>query len=131
VSDTDAQLHGGERNRDSRIDVADDEDEVGLAVQKNRLDPFQDFGGLRGVGARADFEVHVGLGYAHLAEENVGELIVVVLTGVDEDGLNLRMTLHLTHERSDFREVGAGADDIQDFQALAHGIFQDRLRNEV
>jgi hypothetical protein len=33
------------------------------------------------------------------------------------------MALHFTHKRSDFRKVGAGADDIQDFEALAHGVF--------
>jgi len=123
VSDTNAELHGGERNRDSGIDVADDEDEVGLVVQKNGLDAFQDLGGLRGVGAGADFEVYMGHGDAHLAEENVGKLFVVVLARVDEDGLNLRMTLHFVHERRDFRQVGAGADNIQDFQALAHEAF--------
>jgi hypothetical protein len=46
-----------------------------------------------------------------------------MLAGVNEEGCNLRMTLHFVHERSDFREVGAGADDIQDFQALAHEVF--------
>ena len=31
VGHADAELHGGERDRDGGIDVADDEDEVGLA----------------------------------------------------------------------------------------------------
>ena len=123
VSDANAELHGGERNRDRGIDVADDEDEIGLALQKNGLDAFQDLGGLRSVGARADFEVYLGHGDAHLAEENVGKLFVVMLAGVNEEGFNLRMTLHFVHERGDFREVGAGADDIQDFQTLAHEVF--------
>ncbi len=35
----------------------------------------------------------MGRGYAHLAEENVGKLFVVVLTGMNEDGLDLRMAL--------------------------------------
>ena len=124
VSDANAKLHGGERNRDRGIDVADNEDEVGLALQKNGLDAFQDLGGLRSVGAGADFEVYMGRGDAHLAEENVGEFFVVVLAGVNEDGLNLRVTLHFVHERGDLRKVGAGADDIQDFKALAHQVFR-------
>ena len=65
----------------------------------------------------------MGRGNTHLAEENVGKSFVVMLAGVNEDGLNFGMALHLTHERRDFREVGAGTDDIQDFEALAHGVF--------
>jgi len=33
------------------------------------------------------------------------------------------MALHFVHEWRDFREVGARPDDIQNFQALAHGAF--------
>ena len=58
----------------------------------------------------------------HLAEENVGELLVVMLAGVNEDGVDLRMALHFTHERRDFRKIGPGADDIRDFEALAHEV---------
>ncbi len=123
VGDTNAKLHGGKRNRDRGIDVADDEDEVRLAFDKDGLNALQDFGGLRSVGAGTDFEVHMGRGNTHLAEENVGKSFVVMLAGVNEDGLNFGMALHLTHERRDFREVGAGTDDIQDFEALAHGVF--------
>jgi hypothetical protein len=35
----------------------------------------------------------------------------------------IRMALHFVHKRRDFREVEAGADDIQDFQALAQVTF--------
>jgi len=33
------------------------------------------------------------------------------------------MALHLAHERGDFGKVGAGADDIQDFEAWGHERF--------
>ena len=59
-------------------------------------------------------------GDAHLAEENVRELLVIVLAGMEEDGLNLWMALHFPHKRSDFRKIGACSDYIKDFQALAH-----------
>ena len=49
VSNANAELRCGERHRDGGIDIADDEDQVGLAFQENGLDAFQDFGGLRGV----------------------------------------------------------------------------------
>jgi hypothetical protein len=63
------------------------------------------------------FEVYMRGGNAHLAEENVGKFLVVVLAGVHQDGFNLRMTLHLMHQRRDFRQVGPRSDDVQDFQA--------------
>jgi hypothetical protein len=63
----------------------------------------------------------------HPAKENVGKFFVVVLAGVDKDGHDLRMAQHFMHERRDFREVGVGADDIQDFQALAHEMFDSSV----
>lgn len=73
MGDGNAEFYGGERNGDGGVDIADDEDEIGLAFKENGLDAFEDFGGLRGVGARADFEIDVGRGNSHLAEENVGQ----------------------------------------------------------
>ena len=131
VSDGNAEFYGGERDGNGGIDVADDEDEIGLAFEEDGLDTLQDFGGLRGVRAGADFEIDVGRGNAHLAKENVGEFFVVVLAGVDEDGIDFGMALHLAHERRDFGEVGAGADDIQDFEALGHEVTRFRLQGAV
>ena len=45
-----------------------------------------------------------------------------MLASVDEDRLDLGMTLHLTHERRDFREIGTGTHYIDDFQSAAHGL---------
>jgi hypothetical protein len=103
----DAKFRGGERNGDGGIDIADDEDKIRLALDKNGFDALQDFSGLRGVGAGADFQIYMGGRNAHLEEENVGQLFVVVLAGVDEDGFDFRMELHLAHEGRNFREVGA------------------------
>lgn len=66
-------------------------------------------------------------GDAHLAEENVGEGFVVVLAGMDKDGLNLRMALHLADEWSDLREIGASADDIDNFQSHVRKRFEFEL----
>jgi hypothetical protein len=80
--------------------------------------------------ARANFEIDVRRGNAHLAKENVRQLFIIVLAGVDEDGIDFRMALHLVHEGRDFWEVGARADDIQDFQALAHEAFVSRFQSQ-
>ena len=115
-----AELCSGQGDGDGAVDVADHEDEIGLAFEKDRLDASENFGGLRGVGAGADFEIDVRLGNAHLAEEDIGELFVIVLASVNEDGLDFGMTAHFAEERSDFGEVGTGSDDVEDFQALGH-----------
>src|SRR5689334_20031154 len=60
VGNADAEFGGGKRNGDGGIHVADDKNEIGLAVDKYRFDALQDFSGLRGVGAGADFQIHVG-----------------------------------------------------------------------
>jgi len=65
----------------------------------------------------------MGRGNAHLLEENVGKIFVIVLAGVNQDGLDLRMALHLVHERRDFWEIGTRTDNIQYFEAGAHKIF--------
>jgi len=51
-----------------------------------------------------------------------------VLAGVNKDGLDFRMALHLAHKRRDFREVRARPDDIENFQVLAHGAFVSGIR---
>ncbi len=115
-----AELYGGQGDGDGGVDVADHEDEIGLAFEEDWLDASENFGGLRGVRAGADFEIDVGLGDAHLAEEDVGELFVIVLAGVNEDGVDFGMAAHFAEERSDFGEVGTGSDDVEDFEALGH-----------
>ncbi len=114
VSYADTELRRGER----------------LAFDQNRLNTLQNFGGLRGVRARANFEIDVRGGDAHLAKKNVGQLLVIVLAGVNEDGLDFRVALHLMHERRNFRKVGARPYDIHDFQALAHEAFASDDRSQ-
>ncbi len=120
VGYTDTKFGGGQRDSNGGVDVAHNENQVGFALNENRFNALQDFGGLGGVGARTDFEIHVWRGDAHLTKENVGEFLVIVLAGVDKDGFDFRMTLHLVHEGGNFGEVRARPDNIQDFQALAH-----------
>ncbi len=67
------------------------------------------------------------LGHGAVKAAKVG---LDVLAGVDEDGVDFRMALHLVHERRDFRKIGARADDIEDFQALGHGAFVSGVRGQ-
>jgi hypothetical protein len=131
VGDANAEFDSSEGDGDGGIDVPDDENEMGLVLEKHGFDALKDFGRLGGVGAGTDLEIDVRRGDAHLLEEDVGEFFVVVLARVDEDGLDLGMALHFAHEGSDFGEVGARSDDIEDFYLLAHGVRESDGESEV
>ncbi len=134
VGDVHAELHRGKGNGDGGIDVADDENQVRAMVQQDGLNALQDFGGLGRVGAGADLEVDVRGGNPHLAKENIGKLFVVVLAGVNENGLDFRVLLHYAHERRNFGEIGAGSDDVDDLQSLAHemgGLNRTALKYSI
>jgi|SRR5579859_55655 len=120
VGDGNAKFCSGEGHGDGGVDVADDEDEVGLELEKDRLNALEDLGGLHRVRGGADLEIHGRRGNAHLAEENIGEGVVVVLAGMDQNGIDFfGMALHFAKQWRDFREIGAGAHDIDDFEATA------------
>src|SRR5258708_14267017 len=91
-----------------------------LAVEKDRLDALENFGGLGGMGTRTDFEIDLGRGDAHLTEENVGERFIVVLAGMNEDRFDFWMALHLPQQRRDFRQVRTRADNIDASQSMRH-----------
>ncbi len=93
-------------------------------LDQDGLNTLEDFGGLDGMCAGADFEIDVRSGNTHLAKENVGEGCIVMLAGVDEDRLNLRMPLHFADERGNLWEIGACANDVDNFQAAAHEIVE-------
>jgi len=59
------------------------------------------------MGAGAYFKINVGRGYAHLFEEDIGKLFVIVLTSVDEDGLDFRVALHFAHQGAILGRLGA------------------------
>jgi hypothetical protein len=56
----------------------------------------------------------------HLAEKNIGELLIVVLTRMDQDALDLFMALHLAQEGSYFDEIGPGTDHVQYLDRMSH-----------
>ena len=62
VGYADTKFRGSERNGDSGVDVTYDENKIGFAFDKNGFNALQDFSGLRGVGARADFQFTCGEG---------------------------------------------------------------------
>src|SRR5215470_15618764 len=57
----------------------------------------------------------------HLSEENSIESVSIVLPGVNENGLDLGMTLHLAHQGGDLGQVRARSHDVHDFETAVHG----------
>ena len=115
MGDRDVELHRRERAGERRVDVAGDDDEVGLPVEQDPLDPDERPRRLLRVGARADAEEDVRLRQVELGEEDVRHVRVVVLAGVDEVELDLRGELaeRAVHRRR-LHEVRARADDEAD-----------------
>ncbi len=113
VADADVQLRGHQRGRDRRVHVAVHEQQVGLALQQERLEALHDRGRLLRMGPRPDPEVIVGRRDPQLLEERVRHTGVVVLAGVDDHVLYAPL-----HQRAidggELHEVRAGADDGED-----------------
>ena len=115
VGDRDAHLHRDQRRRQGRVDVAEDDDQVGPLGDQHRLQPLHRPRRLQGVAAGADLEHVVGRRHAELLEEDLRHRPVVVLAGVDDDVAAVRLALaHRADHRRGLDEVGAGADDVDD-----------------
>ncbi len=78
------ELGGGQRAGQGGVRVAVDQDPVRLLLEQHLLEPLQHLRGLPAVRGGADAEVIVGRRQVELVEEDIGELLVVVLAGVDE-----------------------------------------------
>ena len=83
-----AELDRRECAGERAVHVAEDDRGGGAALDDPVLVPLQDSRGLCAVRPRSHFEVHVGCGDAQLAEEHVGQGLVVVLAGVDDADRN-------------------------------------------
>ena len=58
--------------------------------------------------ARADPKGDIGLANPQFLEKHVGQILVVVLAGVNQGGCNPSRLVELSQNGGDFHEVGAG-----------------------
>ena len=82
-------LGGGQRARQRRVGVAVDEHQVGALARQQALERLEHARRLGRVGAAAELQVVLGPRQAELGEEDLRELLVVVLAGVDQHLLRL------------------------------------------
>jgi hypothetical protein len=85
VRDRDAQLCGRERTGERGVGVAVDQDQLGRELLEQRRECREHAGGLLGVRAAMDVQLAVRGRDAELVEEDPAELVVVVLTCVDQN----------------------------------------------
>ena len=83
------QLRGGNRRGQRRVYIAHDDQavksfSVGRAVLQDGLHFFQDSAGLRALAAGTHVQPHVRLPDAKVLKKDLGEVVIVVLAGVDQ-----------------------------------------------
>jgi hypothetical protein len=71
MPDGDLQLCGHEGRRHGRVHIAWNEHDVGLVIQKERLEPLDDARGLLGMGAGANAEGMIGGTDAQFLDEDL------------------------------------------------------------
>lgn len=81
----DAELGGGERGRERRVDIARDDHEVRGLLAQHGLQALHGARGLLAVASRADAQEVVWSRHAEVVEEHLGHQPVVVLAGMDHD----------------------------------------------
>ena len=85
VGDRDDELGRREGAGERRVGVAVDEHQRRADLADRRLDAGQHLARLHRVGRRTDTKSDVGPGQVELVEEDAGQLVVVVLAGVEQD----------------------------------------------
>jgi len=80
--------------------------------EEQRLESLHDPRSLHGVRLRSDEEIYFGSGNSEIAEEGAGELVVIVLPGVNDDlfGTN---RCRSPIDGGELRKVRAGTNDVK------------------
>ena len=114
MADRDVELGRGECSGERAVDVAGHDHEVRPELHEEPLELDQCFAGLLAVGAGADRELVVRLRERQLLEEDVVDLAVVMLAGMDEPLLDVAEPLELRIDRRDLHVVRARAYHVDD-----------------
>ena len=117
VGDLEVHLHCGEGAGEGGVGVAVDEGPVRLVLLEDLVHPGEHRAGLAAVGAGTDGEVHVRCRDPQVREEDVAHRGVVVLSGVDDDVLDVVPLRGGIRDRGELDELWARTHDGQDLHA--------------
>jgi len=121
VGNRDMQFNGGQRRRQSGINISHHDYQVRLPGQQHFLKLDHDLPGLPGMAAGAYAKVDIRRRQIEVLKEDLRHLVIVMLAGVDEQRLYRVcrgrgiMLQDGTHERGYLHEVGACGGDKDDF----------------
>ena len=113
-----------------RIDVADDDDPIRTRRVAQPLVGDHHAAGLLRVAAAAHAEVMIRIGQTQIAEERIGHIGVVVLTGMHQDGTAPWLVPQPVPQRCDLHEIGPGGGN-QMCGDLRHIGLEDRSASEL
>ena len=120
MSAWDTELYGNQSGGHSRVHIPYHDDAVWPEVQEHAFELDHHSTGLCAVKSRADAEVDVWARNAQVVEEYLRHRCVVVLAGVHQLLIHLRMTAKCVHDRRDLHEVGPRADDVNEPHRAGH-----------
>ena len=97
------------------VDVADHQNHIGVVLFADRFERLHNRGCLGRRRSAVNPQVFVRFRDLELVEEETAHLLVVVLAGVDQKRLDLRMLAERAHNRRDLHKIGPGAGDAENF----------------
>jgi SAM-dependent methyltransferase len=129
MSERQAKLLCDERASRGRIDVADNDDPARRPAQAHPLIGEHDPGGLLGVAARADAEMHIRRRQCKLLPEHIGHLWIVMLAGMHQNRAGPIRRRQLMKKRCDLHEVRPRRRD--QVNLLPHYCTGGQLAGEI
>jgi hypothetical protein len=120
MRDWDLELRSGQAACDGRIDIADNDDEIGPFFEKDffKLDHYA--GGLLRVRSRPDSKINVRLRELKIVEEHLRHIFIVMLAGVDDEVPYAFYIPEGPVKRRYFHEIRARTDNTYELQIPAH-----------
>ena len=123
------------RTCDGRVDVADDDDQVGSIPTANLLVRTHDSGSLLGVRSTANAQLEVGAWDAELVKKDVAHLDVVMLSCVNQRRRKQLSSLrHRTQDRRNLHEVWSRSGNKVYADSRSSGLevgHHSRLRGDI
>src|SRR5262249_26076805 len=100
---------------DRRVDVTHHEHSLRLLVFDHRLEASDYLCSLNRMRCRSNIERIMGVRDCEIAEKDLRELRIIMLSGVNETCMPHRIAIEAAHQGSDLHEVRSSTGDAQDF----------------